>query len=670
MQKQLLTLCVFLTSMAPIAHAQQSDTVIKPSLKYGKPSMEELSMTTYAPDSAATAVVLYSQTDVRYDMVNGEFRTVYSHSVKIKVLKNEGTSYADIVIPYYNREGGGSKEFISSLDASAYNLENGQVTRTRMKRDQVFTERVDKSHMATKFSIPAVREGTVLEYKYDHNSEIYWMIDPYRAQRDIPVIYSRYDITIPEYYDFSIEMRGGSLRVKETQENLTYTARGSDGDMIRIDCNGRHLSFTGEQLPALRSDSYVWYAEDYMAGTLFELKGIKYPYSAYKSFTRTWKNIDEQLLDDDDFGGMLKMRNPYRDEMAMLLLKQLPDNRQKIAAIFGYLKGKISWNGSYALYGGGTRKAIKEGTGNNADINFVLMSMLRDANIPSYPAVMSRKNRGILPVTHPSINKLNTFVVAIADTDSTFVFLDGSITDGAIDVLPPVLMTNQARLLYDKPEQNRFIDISHLGRNQIRSAVHAQVHPDGKITGHRQTSYAGQHAAIYRRQFRGAKDSADYVAQMENDRQIKIAAYRTEALRSFTERLKEEYDFEKQTTTNGDLIYINPLLFTHFTKSPLTQSVRLLPLEMPYADQYTSSIHLTIPEGYAVEELPKSISFTTEDKQGSCRYFIQQQGNTIVLTYTYTFGNLFYASQDYESVKRFYEMVAEKNNEILVLKKL
>ena len=39
--------------------AQQTATdSFKPSMKYGKPSEEELAMTTYAPDTSATAVVL------------------------------------------------------------------------------------------------------------------------------------------------------------------------------------------------------------------------------------------------------------------------------------------------------------------------------------------------------------------------------------------------------------------------------------------------------------------------------------------------------------------------------------------------------------------------------------------------------------------------------------
>ncbi len=53
---------------------------LEPNLKWGKPTEAELNMTTYAPDLEAEAVVLCSQTEIRYDLVAGSFK--YYRSVK------------------------------------------------------------------------------------------------------------------------------------------------------------------------------------------------------------------------------------------------------------------------------------------------------------------------------------------------------------------------------------------------------------------------------------------------------------------------------------------------------------------------------------------------------------------------------------------------------------
>ena len=56
---RLAGLCLILASVVPSFVFGQSDNTWKTDLKYGKPSKEELSWTTYAPDTSAAAVCLF-----------------------------------------------------------------------------------------------------------------------------------------------------------------------------------------------------------------------------------------------------------------------------------------------------------------------------------------------------------------------------------------------------------------------------------------------------------------------------------------------------------------------------------------------------------------------------------------------------------------------------------
>ena len=76
-------------------------------------------MAVYEPDSSATAVILCKLTDISYIWGIESFRLVSEYKVKIKVLKPEGTSYADVIIPYYELPNNAMKENIIGLDASA-----------------------------------------------------------------------------------------------------------------------------------------------------------------------------------------------------------------------------------------------------------------------------------------------------------------------------------------------------------------------------------------------------------------------------------------------------------------------------------------------------------------------------------------------------------------------
>ena len=96
--------------------------------KFGKPTKEEMQMTVYEADSAAEAVVLCRLTKVEYTIQPRDYLVDYHEKVRIKILKPEGTRYANVVIPYYDDAFEPlSNEEIRDLKATAYNMEDGKV---------------------------------------------------------------------------------------------------------------------------------------------------------------------------------------------------------------------------------------------------------------------------------------------------------------------------------------------------------------------------------------------------------------------------------------------------------------------------------------------------------------------------------------------------------------
>ena len=643
----------------------------EPSLKYGKPSDEELALTSYAPDTSASAIVLYKKCDISYEFNSDLPQIVYLYETKIKVLKPEGASYANVAFSYYFDEDNlNLKETPSQIEATSYNLENGKTVRTKMKRDLVVKERIDDNFMQIKFTVPAVKAGTVFEYRYKLTSNLFTLLHDWYAQGPIPVVFAQCDAVVPDYFRFSIDMHGiEKLEQKEKKETLTLSYMTGGGQSVKNQIGARHLTFTGRQLPGLYPDSYLWCPDEYRAQVNFELKSFIIPGSVYKDFTHTWEQVDEELLKRDAFEAPLGMHNPYRDQMASLGLDRLTTQEEKIVAIFTFLKKKIAWNNQYGLYGNETKNAVKKGTGSNAEINFVLMSMLRDAQIPAFPVVMSTRTLGNLPYSHPSIDRINTFVVAAATSDTTFAVIDGSVTHGYLDILPPVLLTNRARLLAPGAGE-KWIDLSRSGKNQSRSAVNATIGADGTITGTRSTAYHGQSAARFREAFLAAKDSAGFIGKTESDLGIRITGFKTSGRDAFSPVVREELAFEKQAVVNDSLIYLNPMIFLHTAKSPFVQEKRILPVEMPYPTQYTQVVTLTLPDGYDVEELPKPMIIKIDGGRGYCQYTLTRQGNRISLRYQFGLDKLIFLPTEYADLKAFWEAIAEKNNETLVLKKI
>jgi hypothetical protein len=79
------------------------------NMKFGKPTKEEMQMTTYETDPEADAVVLCRLTDVEYIIQENGYLVDYREKCRIKVLKPAGIRYAKVVVPYMMNMSHGSK---------------------------------------------------------------------------------------------------------------------------------------------------------------------------------------------------------------------------------------------------------------------------------------------------------------------------------------------------------------------------------------------------------------------------------------------------------------------------------------------------------------------------------------------------------------------------------
>lgn len=656
---------LMLALFSAVQLSAQVEMNLTPNPKFGKPTSEELTMTTYAPDSTAAAVVLYNQTRLVYEWGIESFRLVTYHKVRIKVLKDEGTSYANVTIPYYeyenNRE---SREIVSAVEAASYNLENGKTVRTKMKREHLFRERISDTYMNLKFTVPQVRVGSVIEYEYKFASDFISDIKDWKAQQELPVFYTEYDLTVPQYFKFNLETRGVERLESEREEISTDISIAGK----LLPCNASHVVFRGNQLSAIKKDEpYLYNPDNYSTQVIMDLKAVDFP-DFYKNYTHTWEKIDELLIDDRDFGGYLRMNNPLKDEMAGLQLSSMESVEEKVKAILTLLKSKVKWNGSYSFYSKSIRDVMKEGKGNNASINFIFMSMLKDAGVEAYPVIMSRRDQAIIPLTHPSLNKLGTFLVAIVNPKGGYYYWDGSMEDGYLNSLPPVMQTDRARIVKSNGG-SLWVNLQEVDGTSTRTSMQVTIDSDGKMNGQQMNNYKGQHATNVRRLYRTSKDSTEFITNHGKNKGVKIINYTNKGLNDFSPTIQEVITFEKQARKRGELLLINPMITPLVKKSIFTQTERKMPIELPYTYQRVLQVNITIPDGYVVDEIPQSAKLATKDGNLVMLYYIRQQGNQITLQYSFQQKQMLFAPQNYPDMKQFWESMAEKNQELIVLKK-
>lgn len=640
------------------------------SLKYGKVTMDELKMETYQKDTTAAAVVLYENGNTYYDYTDGDgFNVCTDESKKIKILKKEGVKEADISIPYYHISAV-NKETINKIEAIAYNLENGKIIKTKLDKKYIFDEEINNNYRQVKFSIPDVKIGTVIEFKYSRTSEKSSDLPNWEIQGNIPVLNSDYEVLIPEYFIYSIDTKGfEDVKVNEKPQVQTFTLNSvTNGKNNIIISNSRNIKFSAKDVPALKDENYVWYVRDFTAGVRFELKATKFPYDYYKAFSQTWEDLESTLKDKTDFGPNLQMGDIYKNEIKALV-DTLKDENQKIEQVYSFIKNHIRWNESYAFFGNDAKDAAKKGIGNNAQINMILISALKDAGIKAFPILISRRSTGRLPYAFPSLNKLNTFIVAAETSDGKLTYMDGSAIYGGPNMLPTDLLVDRG-YVYNTTHTEKWVDLTNIAKNQQISRLRVTLNKDGQLTGERNTIYTNQMAYSYKASFTASKDSAEFIENFQNSNKVTIDSLKIEDKDPMSEKVVERMDFTKKIDAAGDYLYINPLVFLHIAKNDFTQKERKLPVEFNYPYLYQSSCTLIIPENYKIEEIPKSIKVTLNDNQGECLYQIIQEGNIIVLKYVFTLNQTIFPQTEYPSLRDFYGSIVAKNAEMIVLKKI
>ena len=487
---------LFVLLALPFATASAADV----NMKFGKPTKEEMQMTVYEAEPKAEAVILCRLTDVEYTVQLNGYLVDYREKFRIKVLKPEGAQYAKVTIPYNKNvsrgagnsgsklslqalavgvsqisstfEGmGGSMtentldnytdEGVEDIKGTAFNLEGSKVVKTSLKKSDIKNTKIDDQHYMVEFTVPGVKEGSVVEIEYTIHSELFWQLRDWYAQCSIPVVYAKLDMNIPNYLLFNIEEQGVQQRLSCTCNTgmMRYKLE-SDPLAAPVIANTNHYVCVGRDLVAIPKIDGMWNVNDYCAGITAELRRFSVRGNMMTDYAQTWDQVDKLILDSDDFGKHLSDHSPLADDMNAAGIKDIEDLRQRISAVTKLVMGKVKWNGKYDLTPVSVSETLKKGEGSNADINLLLIQSLRDAGLTANPVLLRTRDLGMLPYNFPSVRKISTYLVGVV-LPSGKVYLDASSATGDINDLPSVMQVERARMI-QKGRKGEFVNLQKL----------------------------------------------------------------------------------------------------------------------------------------------------------------------------------------------------------------
>jgi hypothetical protein len=422
-----------------------------------------------------------------------------------------------------------------------------------------------------------------------------------------------------------------------------------------------------EFVPALKKEAYVSNIENYRSAFMFEIISIKSPnYS--ENLARTWEDVAKIIHKNIRFGKQLERNNYFESELDELLETE-KDSEDLISVILAFAKKKVKWNKRLGvLTDNGTRKAYLDGVGNVADINLMLVSMLRHAGIEAYPVVTSTRDNGI-PL-FPTLEGLNYVIVAVKDKED-YILLDATESYSAANILPERVLNWEGRLI---TKAGDFVKIDLMPKKISATSVFMKIslNKDRSVNGMVQERFSNQSALRLRKDYY-ASDRELYIAELEeklND--IEISNFQLMDNDNLLIPVVRSYKFYREDMVGKAMneLYFRPLFYLVSSENPFKSEMRDYPVDFTYPWHYQFNVNIEIPEGYEVKTLPESKTLSIPNGFGSFKYNISSKGQLVSLICTISINAAVIEPALYPNLKEFYKEMLEKQTALVVLKKI
>lgn len=625
--------------------------------QFGTVKVSELEEKYYPKDSSAVAAILFQTGNVQYEYLSGVgFSTVTEVKTKIKIYKKEGYGNANQIITYYS--GGDSTPVIKFSDAYTYNLVGGKIVKSKLENDGKFFDKVNKYWSQKKFTMPNVKEGAIIEFAYTIEQQGIGTPGKWNFQYNIPVAYSEYVTKIPEYFEFSKNQRGFIFPVVTTEKvqyNLNF-------ETIKT-------SYVAQNVPAFKVEPYLNSSQNYSSNLTHELSTIKVPSTFggfYRSFSKGWDDVTKSIFEMDDFDNELDKTKYFEEDINNLILN-LNSNKEKVEAIFNFVKSKVKWNGETGIVcNRGVKEAYNKKIGNAAEINLMLISMLRFADVATSPVLLSTRENGI--VLFPSINNFNN-VIAVVEADNQLLFLDATDPNSIPGILPFRDLNYQGRLIRKEGFVSYNVDLVPQMISKEVFNMSAIVNADGTIKGKIRHQLSDHKALNYRSNF-AKMNNDEYIESLESTyNAIEISEFSQDNLTTLDKPVVESHDFLSKNDIEiiDEKIYFKPLLFLKESINPFVIETREYPIDYGFSFEEKYNINIEIPVGYIVASLPNAVNYLTDDGIGAFKYMLTSSENKIQIMVSFGINRSMLPADYYEVIRDFYQKVIDKENEKIVL---
>ncbi|UOQ55125.1 DUF3857 domain-containing protein [Hymenobacter cellulosivorans] len=604
----------------------------------------------------------------------GQFQVIFERTTRLRIHRKSGYRYATVRVPLYTRDG--KVERLTRLRGTTYNLQDGRLVKTKLNPDALFREELDKNHLQYTFTMPDVREGSIVEFSYVINSDFVFNLQDWQFEHRIPVRWSEYRAFLPQFYIYKTITRGYlPFAVNEALTVPYFTTYTNPGVGLALG-GERHIAAQAQQLrwamkdvPAFRAEPFMTTPTDYLRSVHFELAGVNFD-GTYRDLTGQWEGIWERLRTDEEFEAAITKPTPALLTQALALRQRFPtDTMARAAAVLALVQRSVVYNNEQRIYASQPlRRTLERHLGNSADVNLLLVQTLRAAGLPATPLLLSTRDHGLVQTSVPVISQFNYVAAHLKLPGRPDVLLDATEPQLPLGMLPERCLNGQGRLA---DASGRWVPLKAAGRYTDYRTAHLQLSSTGELTGTVRLEYGGYAAVAARRQIRQTSP-ASYLGQVSNHWQDWQPTKPQLLPDSLSRPVAVELNLQ-HTPAGADaaLLYLPLLNLPDALPYDFRTENRIYPVNFGMAREHITIVTLTLPKGYIVQELPTKLAMEIPGGTGRYVYQVTQPTpGSVELSARLQLNRAEYSPEEYGALREMNRRIIAKQNEPLVLKRV
>jgi Domain of Unknown Function with PDB structure (DUF3857) len=620
---------------------------------------EHLRMTAYAPDTSAAAVVLEDNGYITINHISTEARCALTTLHRVKILKKSAfEDYGKHVIPIR------SYEKLISLRAQTINPDG---SRTLVK--EYFEEKINEYVKLKKFAFPKLEEGSIIEYEYTKESENLLELYPWYFQEVIPVRHSELIVNFPKTFEY-LHITSGERKLKQgVTEVKTKVPNGAKPLLVKDTYDYYYI----DSVEAMKQEGFVTTMNDYIANIKFQLKQINPQNGGYsRKILTDWSALSNAFLNDKSLGLQLQTKNKYNDiwKAVKPLVAKATTDEEIVRICYDFIRKNVSWIDDYysIFIQEDLDDAFKKKKANSGELNLMLVACLKEAGVDASPLLISTRAHGRPNQDYPIRQQFN-HLLCYVEYKGKSLFLDAGDVNRPMG-FPRRESLNGSGFLINMYNPHWVVIKPPLSTETVVTTC--ALSADGRLTGSISESHTSYSALDERSKL--MKDDKN-----ENVKKTWANVFPDIKLEDIQVTNKDDlqlpfmrsmsFSLPNAAIVANDLLYIKPPIMSDFNEAVFKQPKRSYPIDMPYPLLDSFAITMQLPEGFEVEELPKETTVKLPNDGGIYTYTCLVKDKKIQVNVLIDIKKVHYPKENYAGVKDFFDTIAAKHIEPIVLKK-